>query len=121
VQLGFDQYRFVPRATSAVTRSVRALVIAVFVAGVGLLGVGAWRPGADEPDAPSAQQLAAERSAHELLHGALATGTFGPREREEFRLRFRQLTRLQRASVAQRLSAAMNAGKLRLDPREMPF
>ncbi len=101
---------------------MRGLVIGVFVGAVAVVGGGAWwLRGPSEPAPLSSQQLAAERRARKLLDGAVTAGTFRAREREEFRVQFRQLTGLQRARVAQRLSAALNTGKLHLDPREMPF
>jgi len=70
---------------------------------------------------PSVEQLELEQTARELLDGAVKAGAWRDSEREAFRGQFRKLTKLQQAGLAQTLSAAINEGKIHVDPAKMPW
>ena len=70
---------------------------------------------------PTAEQLELEQSARNLLDGAVKAGAWRDSDIEAFRGQFRKLTELQQAGLAQTLSAAVNDGKIKLDPAKMPW
>jgi hypothetical protein len=76
--------------------------------------------GGEPPEsAPTAQQLALEADAEALLSDAIRAGAW--RDDGEFRGRVSQLTKAQQVALAERMSAALNEGKLALSPGQIPF
>jgi hypothetical protein len=86
---------------------------------------GAVEPSSNEaggeppPSEPTAQQLALEADAEALLSDAIRAGAW--RDDGEFRARVSQLTKDQQVALAERMSAALNEGKLVLRPGQIPF